>query len=181
MRNHIVFWLILFGLIFTIGCARGPSETTAVRVNEFVMSADEFQEQFDNSDYPANKQGKEKFLKDLISRKLLLQEAEQMGLDKQPEFLKEVERFWEKTLLKNIIYRKSKELAGEVSVYEDEIRAQYEKMVDKGAAEGSYEEMYDRIKWQLLRQKQEAAFNEWLKGLRENSEVEVNKQLLGLD
>jgi len=112
---------------------------------------------------------------------LLLQEAEQMGLDKEPEFLKEVESFWEKTLLKNIIYRKSKELAGEVSVYEDEIRAQYEKMVDKGAAEGSYEEMYDRIKWQLLREKQAAAFNEWLKGLRENSEIEVDKQLLGLD
>jgi hypothetical protein len=145
------------------------------------MSAEEFQEQFDNSDYPANKEGKEKFLKDLISRKLLLQEAEQMGLDKEPEFLKEVERFWEKTLLKNIIYRKSKELSGEVSVYEDEIRAQYEKMIKEGLAEGTYEEMYDRIKWQLLREKQAAAFNEWLKDLRKNSEIEVNRQLLGLD
>jgi len=145
------------------------------------MSADEFKERFENSGYPADKQGREKFLEHLINRKLLLQEAERMGLDKEPEFLKEVERFWEEILLKSIVDRKSKELAGRVSVNEDEMRAQYEKMVDKGSAEGSYEEMYERIKWQLLREKQTRVFNEWLRELRESSDIQVRRQVLGLD
>lgn len=181
MRNRAKFWLILSGLIFTIGCAGDTSKTTAVRINEFIMSADELKERFRDSGYPADKQGKEKFLENLINRKLLLQEAERMGLDKKPEFLKEVERFWEETLLKEIVDRKSKELAGRVSVNEDEIRAQYEKIVAQGSAEGAYEEMYDRIKWQLLREKQTRVFNEWMKELRESSDIQVRRQALGLD
>jgi len=179
MNRNVIFGLILVSLIFTCGCVQQDSKGAAIRINEFVMSAAEFQEAFKNSSYSAAREDKEKFLEDLINRKLIIQEAQRQGLDKRQEFLREIERFWEKTLLKNIIDRKSKELTGGALVNEDEMRAEYDRLINQGLTEASYEESYDQIKWQLLRHKQIAAFDNWLEQLRGQARIEVNRELLG--
>lgn len=178
MRNNIIFFISV--LIFILGCMRENSKEVAIKINEFVITADEFEEKFENSAYYKDEKGREKFLEDLINRKLLLQEAERLKLDREKEFLKEIESFWEKTLLKNIIDRKSKELAGKVWVNEDEIRAHYEKMREQEKTLEDFEEMYEQIKWQILREKQTKAFDDWLKDLRKRANIEVNKELLGI-
>ncbi len=180
MAKDTILWIVLFGLIFTCGCAKQRPQDTAVRVNDFVMSAKEFGQVFESSGYSAGEEDKEGFLEDLINRRLILQEAERQGLDKQREFLREIERFWEKTLLKNIINRKSKEFTTRVAVNEDEIRSRYDEMVDKRLIRTSYKQAYDQIKWQLLQDKQRKAFDAWLEGLREKARIEVNKGSLGI-
>ncbi|MFH1577512.1 MAG: hypothetical protein ABIC18_00360 [Candidatus Omnitrophota bacterium] len=180
MGKNIIFYLLIFGLIFTYGCVKQEEDNIAVRINEYTMSLDEFNQELANSGYSAEGQGREGFLGDLINRKVILQEAERMGLNKEPEFLREIERFWEKTLLKSIIDRKSKQLATEVGVGEDEVRARYDEMVNSNTAQGSYGQAYEQIKWQLSREKQVAAFDDWLKGLHEQTTIEINKELLGI-
>ena len=180
MKNNIIFLVIIFGLISAVGCTRERSKDVAVRINQFVMSADEFKEEFQHSSYSSDGEGREKFLEDLINRKLLIQEAEREGLDKEQGFLREIERFWEKTLLKSTIDRKSKELAGRASVNEDEIKARYDQMINKGMADKSLEELYDQIKWQVLRERQTAIFNDWLDSLRQNARIEIKRDLLGI-
>ncbi len=183
-NNNIVSWLIIISLFFIIvGCARERirDRDIAIRINEFVMTAGEFEDEFQDSSYSAGeKNGREQFLEDLISRKLLLQEAERMGLDKDKGFLKEIERFWEKTLLKYIIDRKSNEFAGRVSVQEDDILSRYNEMVKRGLVNSPLEELYDHIKWLVLREKQTEAFNAWLRDLRRKARLEVDKELLGI-
>lgn len=178
MRKNIFFWLIIFGLIAIFGCTKGKSENIALRINEFAMSAEEFKEEFKNSSYFVEGKDRKKFLEDLVSRTLLLQEAERMELDRGQEFLKEIERFWEKTLLKSIVNQKSKEFAGKSLVGEDEIRSRYDEIVKEGLADKSFDELYAQVKWQLLREKQTTAFNHWLEKLHKEARLEVNKELL---
>jgi len=178
MRNIIILLVIIFGLFLISGCIKERPKDVAIRVNDFITTIDEFEDEFKNSGYSKDKEGKENFLEDLIDRKLLLQEAERLGLDKEKEFLKEIEHFWERTLLKNIFDKKSKELAGKVHVYEDEIQAHYDEMIKNGLTKKSYEEIYDQIKWQILREKQTKAFDDWLKDLRKKAKIEANRELL---
>ena len=178
MRNNIIFWFIILGLISVFGCAKEKSENIALRINQFVMSAEEFKEEFKNSSYFVEGKDKGKFLDDLVNRKLLLQEAERMELDREQDFLKEIELFWEKTLLKSVVNQKSKEFAGKSLVGEDEIRSRYDIMAKEGLTDETFEELYAQMKWQLLREKQTIAFNHWLEKLHKEARLEVNKQLL---
>jgi hypothetical protein len=184
MRNNIIFRFIIIGLslIAISGCAKKKeSETIAIRVNDFIMSVGEFREELKDSGYSLQRDAKQQLLEDVINRKLLLQEAERMGLDKEKGFLREIEHFWEKTLLKRILDRKSNEFAVGVSVNEDEVRVRYDQMTKEGMADKSFEELYDHIKWQILREKQTRAFNNWLKELRNQARIEIDKELLGME
>ena len=181
MNKGITFWFLISAVILAAGCARLQSDNAVVRVNDFAITCQEFREALQDSSYAAVQGGEKEFLEDLINRRLLLQQAELLGLEQEQGFLKEVERFWEKTLLKRIIDRKSKELAGGVRVNEDEIRACYDEMVRQGSSDASYDKMYDQIKWQLLRERQTAAFNDWLQDLRKQARIEINKELLEVE
>jgi len=178
MKNNIIFCVVILGLIFTLGCVSQRQEEGVVRINQFVMSADEFKQEFKNSPYSMRAEGREEFLQDLIDRKLILQEAGRIGLDKKQDFLRDIERFWEKVLLKNVISRKSRELAAKISVSEDEVHARYDQMISKQLIDGPFEGIHDQIKWQLLREKQTQAFDDWLEGLRREARVEVDKAFI---
>ncbi len=181
MKRIAIFLLIFFGLMFVSGCVKTEPDNIAVTINKYVISPEEFQEEFKASGYYADGEKKKDFLEDLINRKLILQEAERQGLDKEQEFLKEVERFWEKALLKNIIERTSRELSASAQVTEDAISARYDEMLNQGLIQDSYEKAYDQIRWQLLREEQFAAFSKWLEELRTTATIKVRRQLLEMD
>ncbi|KPK41655.1 MAG: hypothetical protein AMJ78_04900 [Omnitrophica WOR_2 bacterium SM23_29] len=63
---------------------------------------------------------KEQILDDLIQKKLLLLEAQRQGLDKDPAFMKMVERFWEQSLLRSLLEKKSKEILSSIQAPEEE-------------------------------------------------------------
>jgi hypothetical protein len=63
---------------------------------------------------------KEDALDKLITKKILLQEAQRESFDKDQKFMKEIERYWEQALLKLLINKKiddfSKKLPADLSV-----------------------------------------------------------------
>jgi len=180
-KNNIFF--ILVGLFLLTGFTFFSKEKPAVRVNNFQMSAGEFEEEFREAGAsllgPNNQ--KERFLEYLINRKLILQVAERLGLNKDREFLKSIERFYEQTLFKLVIDKKSNEFASKTQVNEAEIEVYYSELRNKGLIEKPLPEVYKEIKWQLLRQKQVQAFEKWMEGLREGAKIEVNRKALGIE
>ena len=74
---------------------------------------------------PVSKEG---LLDALITKELLLQEAQNMNLDKERDFIKTIELYWEQTLIKNLMIKKSDEIRGNIVVREDEIADYYNKM-----------------------------------------------------
>jgi hypothetical protein len=113
MKNKM---LILFAVLLLAGCACPLSKDKKIlaKINNYEITLDEFQKQFDESFYARDNtpEARKEFLKVLIGRKLILQDAQAKGLDKEKEFLKMIERFWEQSLLKLALQRKSVEIAG---------------------------------------------------------------------
>lgn len=109
----------LFCLLAVLGLAGGcqcrqaeqPKEIVA-KVNNYEITKDEFDREFRESGYgrsntPASRK---EFLNNLIDRKLILQDAQQQGLDKEAGFLRMIEKFWEQSLLKVALDKKIKEV-----------------------------------------------------------------------
>lgn len=175
--------LSLVMVVFTCGCARKGSEEPAIKINNFQMSAQEFEQEFKEA--PASLLGpenqKEKFLENLVSRKLILQEAERLGMNREKDFLKAIERFYEQSLLKLVVDKKSNEFASKTQVNDREIETYYNEMKERGLVEKPLPEVYKEIRWQLLRQKQARAFEIWVEGLRQKARIEINKKALGIE
>lgn len=92
---------------------------------------------------------KENMLDNLIEKKIMLMEARRQGLDRKPEFLKMVQRFWEQSLLRSLLNKKSEETLSSL----------------KGP-----EEERDKEAGKIMRQ--------WAEGLRKNARVGINKDML---
>lgn len=92
---------------------------------------------------------KEDMLNDLIKKKIMLMEAQRQGLDKKPEFLKMVQRFWEQSLLRSLLDKKSKEILSPLK--------------------GTEEEKHKKAS-QIMQ--------EWVDGLGKNVKIRINKEAL---
>lgn len=170
-------YLLILGLIFILGCRQ--REEVVMRINDFKLTEAEFEEELKEKGFisPSGEE-KEKFLEDLINQKLILLEAERLGLDKEKEFLKSVENFYEKNLLKIMLDRKSKEITAKISVDEREIQALYNQMKKEGLTDKSYNELYEQLRWQILREKQSREFSHWLDSLKSKAKIKINKELI---
>ncbi len=99
-------------LAFVLGCQSRESQRPVVaRVGTYVITQDEFEEAYKNS-----VRGKEHdsfyrraFLNNMINQKLILLDAQRHGLDRDPQFLKMVENFWQQSLLTMALQEKTKE------------------------------------------------------------------------
>jgi len=176
--------MVIMLSFMNFGCAkRLLSEKIAVKINDYTLTVDEFNELFTelktDKDTP---EVRKMFLDNLINRKLLLQEGQRLGLDKQKDFLKSIENFWEQALLKIIIDNKIKETSGSISITRREIEDYYGKWVKENPDNPkTLEELYDTIKWQLTRQKQTVALSLWMEELKKNAKIKVNKKVLGIE
>ncbi|RKY38357.1 MAG: hypothetical protein DRP76_04600 [Candidatus Omnitrophota bacterium] len=175
-------YLIISFLILSIFGCRGKIEEkrVVIRVNNYEITEEEFEKEFKKS--PLGRvdtlEAREEFLNNLIDRKLILQQAQKEGLDKERNFLKLIESFWEQSLLKIALDKKSKEIAGSVYVSDEAIEARYKEMLKEGKTDKPYEEIYSQIKWELMKEKESKMMDKWLEELRKKAKIEINYDLL---
>ena len=133
----------IFLLIFVCGCGnKGAKNDDRVlaKVNNYELRVSDFKEAADPAllrryaSYSPS-QGKEQLLETLISKEVLLQEAQKLNLDKEKSFMKEIEGYWEQALLKSLINKKIKELSPNIIVTDDEIANEYNRLKYKVLAE----------------------------------------------
>ena len=118
------------------------------------------------------------WLSQLIEREILVQEAQRLGLERQSEFMKSIERFWKEALIKLLLTQKSKEIAASMNVYEPEVEAYYRKLTEKDANIEPLAEIHDDVARSVREEKETAQMEEWIKGLRNNSHVSVDQKAL---
>ena len=106
MNRFLFCWCALL----ISGCMAPTSNPQKVvaRVDNSVITRQEFDEAYkDSSHAPA--QSRQDFLNNMINQKLILLDAQAHGLDRDKEFLKMVENFWQQSLLTMALKEKSKE------------------------------------------------------------------------
>ncbi|MCX5665921.1 MAG: SurA N-terminal domain-containing protein [Candidatus Omnitrophica bacterium] len=129
---------VLLLLLFMVGCGKAkespsPNAECVATINDYKLTVADFKEDLKTAvaqkylaDDPAK--AKRDILEELITRKILVQEAQRENFDKQPSFMKEIERYWEQALIKFFLKQKSQALVGMISADKGEIAAEYNKM-----------------------------------------------------
>ena len=175
---------VMLALLFiNFACAeKPPSEKVAIRINNYTLTAGEFNELFaELKGEGGTPKARADFLDNLINRKLLLQEAQLRGLDKEKDFLKSVENFWEQSLLTVIIDRKTKEILGDVKVSDRELRDYYTNWAKENPSNAkTFSELRDVMKWQLLREKEALIMNSWIGDLKNKADIEIDIESIGI-
>jgi predicted RND superfamily exporter protein len=185
MKKNIILFSVAI-LILAIGCSRSlkDKQNILAKINNYEITQEEFEAEFKESPYGRTNtlESRKEFLGVLINRKLILQDAQLKNLDKDKDFLRMIERFWEQSLLKLALDKKSKEIAGTtVFVSDKEIEETYNKMLSEAKTDRTYNQMYNQIKWEIQEAKELQAIDEWLEGLRKKAHIKINEGLLKAD
>lgn len=179
MMKGMVYVALLFLLTFFLGCAQKDSrKNVLVKINDYEISKEEFGQEFKESIFAAQDtpQARREFLNHLINQKLILQDAQGKGLDKRKEFLGAIENFWEQTLLKIALERKTKELSGSFSVTDQEIRSLYNRRLQAGFFNDTYEKAAPLLRSEISKNKETQALSAWIDGLRKEAKIEINEE-----
>lgn len=174
--------IILLSVLFIFGCTDKPRDKKILaKVNNYEISEEEFEEEFKASLYGNvdTLESRNEFLNNMIDRKLILQNAQREGLDKDESFLKMIERFWEQSLLKLSLDKKTKEIAGSRPLVTDKmIKDEYDKLLKEGKADRAYDQMYNQIKWELTKDRESQLINDWICQLHKKAKIRINYDLL---
>lgn len=175
IRIHIILVLLVS---VVIGCDQ-PQES-AIKIDNILVSTGEFDQAFSQSRFSQQGQaGREMFLKEYISKKLILQEAERLGLDKNPEFLSDVQMFWEQGLIKMVTKHQQRELRNSIKISESQIREYYQKYSDRFQGK-SFENVRNEIEQLIYAQQNLNSMRNWIDSLEQQSNIQINHQLLGI-
>lgn len=181
IRIISVLILICFSF-YMLGCKKNTDEKIVIRINDYQMSLDNFLQEYSELNLEQDTlQSREAFIDNVITRKILLQEAQRQGLDKKKSFLREIERFWEQSLLKIVIDEKMKSLSDSLKVEDSEIQAFYSGWKKENPDDArTVADLKETIKWQLLKEKQDLLLEAWLKKMRDESKITVDNKNIGL-
>lgn len=174
--------LLLFAVIILFGMSCAPKEETAISIDGIKITKAEFEKDFQkfNLSKPDTKEARKEFVDNIVNRKLILKEAEDTNLDKDPAFLDDVQDFWEQSLLKLAVDKKAKQLFMNIKINDKDIDDFYNANKDKFANK-PLSDVYGEIRLILFKKKQQDAVNSWLDSLKKKANVKVNYKLLGLE
>jgi len=176
-KRHIVAAVMVFVAALAAGCAQRPDETKVVaRINRYQATVDDFRQEA-AMNLPGTT--KDQILDDMVTKELLLEQAQKMGLDKDTRFMKEIENYWKQTLIKRLIRIKGEEFLAAAVVGDDEVKAGYDRLVEESEGRiGAYEKVAGRIREALKREKAQAMLEAWVSGLSKNADIKIYNDVL---
>ena len=185
--NKFILMIMLLG-IFINGCEsrKSPSDEGKIvaKINNYEMTVGDFKDEIGQASsikYMGIKPeaAKEELLEQLITKNILVQEAQRENFDKDRAFMDEIQGYWEQALLKLLLKKKIKELSRQIHVNDQEARIEYDRLAKEGnEVLESYEKMSPRIKSDILNRKIQAALDAWIASLRKNANVKIYKNNL---
>lgn len=139
----LILSLIITGLLAHKYWARNTTlsdDRIIANVEGCEITVDDFKEALRASlsnKYASANNLKTKFdiLDDLITKKLLILEAQNKNFDKDAAFLKEIQHYWEQALIKRVLNEKLSELSLKIDVKDSEAEKEYFRMRQKALAQ----------------------------------------------
>jgi hypothetical protein len=185
MKNGPYYLLVFFLLFFLPSCLQDKTEEGKIlcRINEYNLPVDDFQRQLAedlelNSDFKLTQKAKRQFLEELIRKELLIQKAKKLKLDRKDKFVRAIERYWESTLIRDLMELKGEEISKRTYISEEEIKARYKKMKKIDDTLSPLSEIHDQFTKELREEKKTRMLKEWIDELRDKANIEINEDLL---
>ena len=166
-------------------CAQEKKEEVIVlsKINDYVLTLDEFRVQLAQEvkldrEFKLTKQAKNEFLDQLISKEILIQEAKRLNLDRKEKFIRAIERYWESTLIRNLMETKGQEIEKCCVVSQEEIEMRYNEMKNLDENQPPLESIQQKICNKIMEDKKCGILEEWVNQLKKNATIEINQELL---
>ena len=176
---------VLIAALTLICCSKDSEKggTTLCRINNYNLTVEEFERQLTaeqelDPDFKWTREAKADFLEDLIRKELLIQEAKKLKLDAREKFLRTIERYWEMTLIRDLIELKGKEAAKSTDIDRDAVAARYDEMKKERPSLPALSVVRESIQKELRDEQKNQTVAEWMTELRESAQVEIDKTLL---
>ncbi|MCE5333667.1 MAG: SurA N-terminal domain-containing protein [Desulfobacteraceae bacterium] len=185
--NRFILIFLAAGAVFSLySCAdsgEGGSKPVA-RVNDYVITMDNFRRELARSAYFHDMVGlsladKKRILDEEIRKELLIQEAVKLGIDKDADFRKTIERYWEQTLIASLIRRQGDSIRSGIIVTEDEIESRLREKRPQGAALPAAGDLKQDLEKEIRDEKQTKALEAWAEELWKKATIRVNEENLG--
>ncbi len=174
----------IIGMFFVLclllsGCTEdaGVDEDYLLRVNNYSISSDEvdsslkIEAELDSNFYPST-DTKVEYLKGLVQSQLLIQEAKSQKLDEQELFRQTIQRYWESTLIRDLLANKGEQLRKTTLVTKEEIEAYYKENRDF-LPEGTLEDLKLELTEKLTEQKVNLRLADWIEELKASATIEI--------
>lgn len=184
--KKIFYYFILFLLslqFFSCSNEEAHQQEILARVNNYNLTLDEFQAKLAaelelDPDFKPTEEAKRDFLDSLIGKELLIQEAKKLDLDRKNKFVRTIERYWESTLIRDLLEIKGKEISRDILIPKAEIEARVKKIEKSGKGVRSSEKARKKALAELKNRKSIEMLREWISGLRKTAKIEINQDLL---
>jgi hypothetical protein len=184
MRTVWSFCLVCFFSLVFVCCSQDKTEQTKALaiINDYTLTLHDFEMQLAeelelDKDFKLTQEAKEGFLEGLIRKQLLIQEAKKMKLDTKEEFVRAIQRYWESTLIKNLIEIKSKEIEKTVYVSEEEVQRHYNELLESDSIP-PLQDFKDTVQEEIRERKKTERLKTWIEDLRKKARIEIQEELL---
>ncbi len=184
-------WPLILTVLISIqisGCSKEkPDDTqTLARINNYNLTLEEFQSKLAGEiemekDFKLTREAKDGFLNELIRKELLIQEAKKLNLDKEEKFIRAIERYWESTLIRDLMEKKAEEINKTILISQEEIKDYYDSMKETRKDIPPLSDLEEEIKGELREMKKTRRLKEWIDNLRKDAKIEINTELLYKD
>ncbi len=181
IRCFIVFLLSM--QLLSCSNEKAQQREILARVNDYNLTLGEFQAKLAgelelNPDFKLTKETKREFLDGLIKKVLLVQEAKKLGLDRRNKFIRTIERYWESTLIRDLLEVKVEEIAQRVLITEADIQASARKIEETRKGGEDTEKTVKMAAAGLKDEKRREILRKWINGLNKTARIEINQDLL---
>ena len=189
MLKKITARLCLAIAVLLLGaCSPAPdnsgNDRTLATINDYSLSLGTFQRELASElelekDYKLTEQAKREFLDTLISKELLIQEAVRRKLDREEAFVKAIEKYWESTLIRDLLSLKGQEISATIVVTQEEIEGHYRTLLTASPEIGPLtDELQAQLDQELKAAKKSKRLRAWIDQLRGAATIEIDEALL---
>lgn len=188
MKKYMLFLSLFFLSAFLVYCSQEIDEKGKVLaiINDYNLMLDEFQSQLSSEleifdDFKLTKEAKKDFLDRLITKEVLIQEAKKLKLDRKKEFIKTIERYWEATLIKNLLEKLGRQISKRILISEQEIEDYYSEREKADAKLTGPLEPREKVIQDLKERKKTKMLETWISATKQKAKIEINEDLLYKD
>ncbi len=186
MKKYLVISMVAAMCVLAFSCMEEMKEEqgpVVARVNEYCLGRDEFRDLLARDlrlegDYKLTREAQLEFLDSLVTRQVLIQEAKRLRLDSQEKFICSVQRFWESTLIRDLMEIKAREIEETTLVTQEEVLTLYRAIKAETPGIPGFETMRSELFEQVLEEKKTELLAQWIKELQGQSRVEIDESCL---
>ncbi len=192
MMRNLRFYLLATLFISSVtlsGCSPKTAEATGekpvVTINRLQLTKSDVKQEINDASLIVHEavnpsETEPEWLTNLVDRELLVQEAQRLGLDREPAFMRTIERFWKEALIKQLLNRKAQEIGDHVHVYDPEVEAYYKKLSEEKTEQplAPLSDLQEEIRREVRQQKESEAMETWISELKKKANIVVDREAI---